>query len=83
VSEPLAQGRDILLDRHPLETGDDGHRTLSERLPDPLGTDIDDLGPRVVGVGDDPAWLPVNEVARTPTSASAMQRRTSKCARRS
>ena len=47
-------GRDLALGRHALETGDDRDLARGQRLADPVALDLDDLGPVVLGVGDDP-----------------------------
>ncbi len=55
VRPAAAQRGDVLaVLGHPLEAGDDGHRALVEGLPDPARGDVDDAGPPVCGVGDDP-----------------------------
>ena len=58
-SERAAAHRgDLTVGRHALEAGDDRDLARGERLADAVALDLDDLGPVVLGVGDDAGLRP-------------------------
>ena len=54
VGAAAPQRRDVPLGGHALKPRDDGNQSRVERLAEPVGPDLEDLGAGVVGVGDDP-----------------------------